>query len=182
MKPGVKPHCTAPAATNASCTRWSDPPGATPSTVTTSWPSACAARTRHEQTSLPSRSTEHEPHSPCSHAFLEPGSRCSRSAKSRRSPSHTSTAAPVTISATARHSRARPASTRGVASVVGTAIGRRRSGLPPPRRLGGGGLERKRPARYRCRRADCGAHLPRSSATTASEHTAITIALRGRPS
>ena len=46
---------------------------ATPSTVTTSCPSACAARTRHEQTSVPSSSTEHDPHSPCSHAFFEPG-------------------------------------------------------------------------------------------------------------
>ena len=48
-------------------------PSASPSTVTTSCPSACAASTRHAQTSVPSRSTEQEPHSPCSQAFFEPG-------------------------------------------------------------------------------------------------------------
>ena len=67
--------------------------------MTTSWPSACAARTRHAQTSSPSRSTEHEPHSPCSHAFFDPGrpSR-SRSANSRLSPAQTSAsrASPLT--------------------------------------------------------------------------------------
>ena len=47
-KPGVqKPHWTAPVVTNASCTRFIR----SPSTVTTSWPSACAASTRQEQTS-----------------------------------------------------------------------------------------------------------------------------------
>ena len=75
---------------------------ARPSTVTTSWPSACAASTRHAQTSVPSSSTEHEPHSPCSHAFFEPGrpSR-SRSAKSRLSPGQTSASrgSPLTVSA-----------------------------------------------------------------------------------
>ena len=50
------------------------PRRASPSTVTTSCPSACAASTRHAHTSVPSSSTEHEPHSPCSHAFFEPGS------------------------------------------------------------------------------------------------------------
>ena len=73
-RPGVqKPHCTAPASTNASCTRCRRSPSASPSTVVTSWPSACAASTRQAQTSVPSSSTEHEPHSPCSHAFFEPG-------------------------------------------------------------------------------------------------------------
>ncbi len=64
---------------------------ASPSTVVTSWPSACAASTRHAQTSVPSSSTEHEPHSPCSHAFFEPGKPSfSRSAKSSDSPSQQS--------------------------------------------------------------------------------------------
>ena len=72
--PGVQnPHWTAPVSTNASCTRCSRPSSARPSTVTTSWPSACAASTRHAQTSVPSSRTEHEPHSPCSQAFFEPG-------------------------------------------------------------------------------------------------------------
>ena len=56
-------------------------PSASPSTVVTSWPSACAASTRHAQTSVPSSSTEHEPHSPCSHAFFAPGNRASRAAQ-----------------------------------------------------------------------------------------------------
>ena len=89
-------------------------PPASPSTVTTSWPSACAARTRQEQTSSPSRSTEHEPHSPCSQAFFEPGSpRRSRSASRRLSPSQTSASwrSPLTASATLTRgtSRARAA-------------------------------------------------------------------------
>ena len=33
-----------------------------------SLPTADAASTRHEHTSRPSTSTEHDPHSPCSHA------------------------------------------------------------------------------------------------------------------
>ena len=74
-RPGVqKPHCTAPASTNAACTGCSSSSSARPSTVTTAWPSACAASTRQAQTSVPSSRTEHEPHSPCSHAFFEPGS------------------------------------------------------------------------------------------------------------
>ena len=52
-----------------------------PRPSTTSCPSACAASTRHAHTSTPSSSTEHDPHSPCSHAFFEPGtSSFSRSA------------------------------------------------------------------------------------------------------
>ena len=52
-RPGVqKPHCTAPASTNACCTGCSASPSASPSTVVTSWPSACAASTRHAQTSV----------------------------------------------------------------------------------------------------------------------------------
>ena len=74
-RPGVqKPHWTAPALDERLLHRGGARPScARPSTVTTSWPSACAARTRQEQTSVPSRSTEHEPHSPCSQAFFEPG-------------------------------------------------------------------------------------------------------------
>ena len=53
---------------DASC-----PSPASPSTVTISCPSAWAASTRQAQTSVPSSRTEHEPHSPCSHAFFEPG-------------------------------------------------------------------------------------------------------------
>ena len=47
------------------------------------------------------RSAEHEPHSPCSHAFFEPGSPSrSRRAKRRLSPSQTSasTGSPLTVS------------------------------------------------------------------------------------
>ena len=76
-------------------------PSPSPSTVTTSCPSACAASTRHEQTSSPSRSTEHEPHSPCSQAFFEPGSSSrSRSVVSRLSPAQTSASrrSPLTVS------------------------------------------------------------------------------------
>ena len=82
ISPGVQnPHWTAPVVANASCTGWSDPSAPSPSTVTTSCPSACAASTRHAHTSVPSSKIEHEPHSPCSHAFFDPGSpRCSRSA------------------------------------------------------------------------------------------------------
>ena len=87
---------------------------ASPSTVTTSWPSACAASTRHEQTSSPSRSTEHEPHSPCSQAFFEPGSSSrSRRVVSRLSPAQTSASrtSPLTVTSilTRDTSRARAA-------------------------------------------------------------------------
>ena len=89
------------------------PPGPPRSTI--SCPSACAASTRHEQTSLPSSSTEHDPHSPCSHAFFEPGSPSrSRSVKRRLSPGQTSASirSPLTDSLdphAARHlSTARP--------------------------------------------------------------------------
>ena len=82
-----KPHWTAPAARNASCSGM-EPFAriASASTVRTSWPSACTAGTRHEQTSSPSSQTEHEPHSPSSHAFFVPVSpRSSRSSVSRLS-------------------------------------------------------------------------------------------------
>jgi hypothetical protein len=72
--PGVqKPHCTAPHSRNASCTGWSSFSLASPSTVVTSRPCACPAATRHAQAGTPSRYTVHEPHSPCSQAFFEPG-------------------------------------------------------------------------------------------------------------
>ena len=44
-----------------------------PSTVTMSAPTAPAASTMQEHTSLPSMRTEHDPHSPCSQAFFDPG-------------------------------------------------------------------------------------------------------------
>ena len=82
---------------------WSSPSAARPSTVTTSCPSACAASTRHAQTSSPSTRTEHEPHSPCSHAPFDPGrpSR-SRNVTSRLSPAHASASrtSPLTVSST----------------------------------------------------------------------------------
>ena len=55
-------------------------PFGSPSTVTTSLSAALAPSTRQAQTSVPSSSTEHEPHSPCSHAFFAPG----RPSRSRR--------------------------------------------------------------------------------------------------
>ena len=138
-RPGVqKPHCTAPASTNASWTRCSESPPARPSTVTTSCPSACAASTRHAHTSVPSRSTEHEPHSPCSQAFFEPGrpSR-SRSAYSRLSPGQTSAsrAAPLTVSAILIPAPASAHARPGREARGGgrrRCRGRRRSATPPP--------------------------------------------------
>jgi hypothetical protein len=72
--PGMqKPHCTAPCSTKARWTSVSSPGGLSPSTVRTSLPAASAASTQQDATSVPSSSTEQEPHSPCSQAFLEPG-------------------------------------------------------------------------------------------------------------
>ena len=51
-----------------------------PSTVVTAQPAAASASSRQAHTSTPSTSTEHEPHSPCSQAFLAPG----RPSRSRR--------------------------------------------------------------------------------------------------
>ena len=83
MSPGVqKPHCTAPASANACCTGCRPPPAAAPSIApiaaspSTVWMSrswACPAATRHAQTVTPSMTTVHDPHSPCSQAFLLPG-------------------------------------------------------------------------------------------------------------
>ena len=68
--PGVqKPHWTAPVSRNASWTGWSRPGRAKATRrCARSVHRACSAGTRHEQTSSPSSQTEHEPHSPCSHA------------------------------------------------------------------------------------------------------------------
>ncbi len=92
--PGVqKPHWTAPSETMACWT--SERPvvasASTPSMVTMSAPTADAPSTRQLHRSSPSSSTEQEPHSPCSQAFLEPGRpRRSRSTNRRLSPSHPS--------------------------------------------------------------------------------------------
>src|SRR5437588_301561 len=72
-RPGVqKPHCTAPASTNA-CRTFSP---SRPSIVTTERPLACPAWTRHAQTSVPSRYTDHDPAVPqillVEHALDEP--------------------------------------------------------------------------------------------------------------
>ncbi len=160
---------------------------ASPSTVTTSWPSACAASTRHAQTSVPSRSTEHDPHSPCSHAFFDPGSpRLSRSAKRRLSPAQTSASrfSPLTVS-----SIFTPCTGRSRASSARAARGgdtrrcheRRRSGWPPLRR-GRGTTTRRRAVRGRASAPARRSRTPREarpSTRTASETTAITIAFRG---
>ena len=107
--PGVQnPHCTPPASTIACCTSvstsparaaspGSPPAGARPSTVVTAQPTAASASSRQAHTSTPSTSTEHEPHSPCSQAFLAPG----RPSRSRRTCSRLSPAwAPSTGRAT----------------------------------------------------------------------------------
>ena len=187
-RPGVqKPHCTAPASTNASCTRWSSPSSASPSTVTTSCPSACAASTRHAQTSVPSSSTEHDPHSPCSQAFFEPGRpRLSRSAKRRLSPSQTSASrcSPLTVSSIfTRSTGPGRASSARAARGGGTrrCHERRRSGWPPPRR-GRGTTRRRRAARGRASARAPRSRTPREARrrrARASETTAITIAFRG---
>ncbi len=187
-RPGVqKPHCTAPASTNASCTRCSSPFSASPSTVTTSWPSACAASTRHAQTSVPSSSTEHDPHSPCSQAFFDPGRpSLSRSAKRRLSPAQTSASrcSPLTVSsiftpapverALRQHAQRVPPVRGGAAHVVdragrlGDAVGERRRRRRAVRGRASAPARRSRTPREALRR-------PR----TASETTAITIAFRG---
>ena len=166
-------------------------PRARPSTVTTSCPSAWAASTRHAQTSVPSRSTEHEPHSPCSHAFFEPGrpSR-SRSTNSRLSPSQTSASRALAVDgqpdphAQTALQRSLGQDTAGHGGGRPRCRGRRRSGSPRRRRARGaprapssGAVTRPGtgPAEPKEARTS-----PRSSSTaSASETTAITIALRG---
>src|ERR1035441_1188525 len=101
-RPGVeKPHCTAPASRNACCKGCRSSPLARPSTVTMLRPCAWPASTRQAQTARPSRYTVHDPHSPCSHAFFDPGRPIrSRSTNSRFSPSQTSstvTLSPLTV-------------------------------------------------------------------------------------
>ena len=71
----------------------------------------------------PSRSTEHEPHSPCSHAFFDPAGRAARAARragSRRPRRRPRARSPLTVSsilirgtAPARVARARPARAAG---------------------------------------------------------------------
>src|SRR3989442_759163 len=52
---------------NASWIGASSPgPGATPSIVVISMPSACTAKARHDRTATPSNSTVQAPHTPCS--------------------------------------------------------------------------------------------------------------------
>ena len=74
-RPGVqKPHCTAPASTNASLHAVQPlavPRAPRPSPPRARRPAPRARGTRRRAS--PSSSTEHEPHSPCSHAFFEPG-------------------------------------------------------------------------------------------------------------
>src|ERR1039458_7400496 len=79
--PGVqKPQCTASWSRNDSCNGCSLPSCANPSTVTTSRPSICGARTRQEFTGSPSSRTVHAPHSPISQPHFVP----SRPSWSRR--------------------------------------------------------------------------------------------------
>ncbi len=112
--PGVQnPHCTPPASTIACWTSvstsppsaaspGSPPAGARPSTVVMAQPTAASASSRQAHTSTPSTSTEHDPHSPCSQAFLAPGSPSrSRRTCSRLSPARapsTRRAVPLTTS------------------------------------------------------------------------------------
>src|ERR1700730_1030585 len=73
-KPGVqKPHCSPWHSWNARCTGCSaSRSAARPSTVVTSWPSACTASSRQERTGLPSRRTVQQPQTPCSHPTWVP--------------------------------------------------------------------------------------------------------------
>src|ERR1700730_7538057 len=73
-KPGVQnPHCSPWHSWNARCTGCrAAPSGARPSTVVTSWPSACTASGRQERTGLPSKSTVQQPQTPCSHPTWVP--------------------------------------------------------------------------------------------------------------
>ena len=157
--------------------------------MTTSWPSACAASTRQAQTSVPSSSTEQEPHSPCSQAFFEPGRpRRSRSAKSRLSPSQTSVSSLLAVDAErdphaqAPLQRALGKHAQRVAAVGGGAA----HVVDRARRLGHLlGEGRRVPRRGAVTRPGTGPAEPNAarssspSTTSASEKTAITIALRG---
>ena len=97
--PGVQnPHCTAPWRASASARSSPSRPGA----VRTSAPSHTTAATRHEATSRPSSTTEHDPHSPCSQAPVTWVPPASRRARSRLSPSSgaRATGCPSTVSDT----------------------------------------------------------------------------------
>ena len=62
-------------------------PGASPSTVVSSWPSACTASIRQERTGSPSSSTVQAPHTPCSQPTwvpVRPSSWRRKSESSRR--------------------------------------------------------------------------------------------------
>ena len=195
--PRPAPACrsrTAPrrVSTNASWTRWSAPSSARPSTVTTSWPSACA---RGRGTSRRARRPGAPSTSRTRPARRRSSSRAGRGARaarySRLSPGQTSVSrrSPLTrqrdphaeapLERAARRARAARGGGRRPCR------GRRRSATPRPRRGSGkpsassSGTRderRDRPGRAERRRASS----PRSrSAATASEQTAITIALRG---
>src|SRR6185436_899068 len=106
-----------------------------------------------EQTSAPSKSTEHEPHSPCSQAFFEPGSSSvSRRNVRRLSPPQASASrrSPLTVSeiltsgGTSRASARRGRGGHGAGSPLSRA--RRRSARPTPRR-GQGAPPHRRAAR-----------------------------------
>ena len=143
--PGVqKPHCTAPASRNASWIGCS-------SSSTARAPRPSRRRAPRPAPRRPGRSTrarrpgrrEHEPHSPCSHAFLEPGS-CirSRSTYSSDSPSQSAVdLARLAVDRAAQPHRCPPGPRQGAlgqharARAAGTRRfrARRRSARPPPR-------------------------------------------------
>ena len=120
-------------------------PSARSSTVRTSRPSAAPARTRQAHTSLPSIQNEHDPHSPCSQAFLLPQrpspsrstvSRlsCSRASASR-SPPLTWQLRPHALVHTRARARARPSPRRRAVGTPPCRAGRR-SAVPTRRRDG----------------------------------------------
>ncbi len=158
--------------------------------MTISCPSACAASTRHAHTSVPSRSTEHEPHSPCSQAFFEPGRPIrSRSAKRRLSPSQTSASmrSPLTVT-----SILTPGTAPAPARVRTFNACRRYAAVPRTSSIGdaaaatcSGNDSRSssgavtRPVTGPDEPYDARSSPRSRSAESASEHTAITIAFRG---
>ena len=100
---------------------------------------------RQERTRVPSRSTEHDPHSPCSHAFFEPGSSEPIAQLVRRlSPAQTFGLPPSPLTVSSTLTRGTPSSARCVRTRARgdgrpRCRGRRRS-VPP----------RLRPARGTC--------------------------------
>ncbi len=67
------PHCAALRSTKAACSSASAPLSDSPSIVSTRLPSACTASIRQPRAILPSRSTEHAPHTPCSQPKMRAG-------------------------------------------------------------------------------------------------------------